>query len=92
MWKLYETNALHMRKCVQDIWSQYCDLAKAHCKYYNTAPKGLYVKKDYCIGNPSMEFYYNRWFMEKVDYQLRLCNMLIHKNVRKMFIMENVFG
>ena len=82
MWKLYETNALHMRKCVQDIWSQYCDLAKAHCKYYNTAPKGLYVKKDYCIGNPSMEFYYNRWFMWYVNSQKCQENFYNGKRIR----------
>ena len=26
------------------------------CKSYKIIPKGLYVKKDYCIGNPSTEF------------------------------------
>ena len=39
------------------------------CKSYKIVPKGLYVKKDYCIGNPSMEFCDN-WRKEKLDYQL----------------------
>ena len=81
-----------MRKCVQDSWSQYCYLTKSYCKSYKIAPKDLYVKKDYCIGNPSVEIYYNWWFMEKVDYQLRLGDMLIQENIGKIFIMEDVFG
>ena len=50
------------------------------CKSYKIVPKGLYVKKDYCIGNPSTEF------------QLRLCDMLIQENVRKLFKLEDDFG
>ena len=61
------------------------------CKSYKIVPKGLYVKKDYCIGNPSTEFRDN-WRKEKLDYQLRLCNMLIQENVRKLFILENDSG
>ena len=61
------------------------------CKSYKIVPKGLYVKKNYCIGNPSTEFFDN-WWKEKLDYQLRLCNMLIQKNVRKLFKLEDDFG
>ena len=56
------------------------------CKSYKIVPKGLYVKKDYCIGSPSTEFC-NNWRKEKLDYQLRLCDMLIQENVRKLFIL-----
>ena len=51
------------------------------CKSNKIVPKGLYVKKNYCIGNPSTEFC-NNWRKEKLDFQLRLCNMLIQENVR----------
>ena len=61
------------------------------CKSYKIVPKGLYVKKDYCIGNPSMEFC-NNWHKEKLNYQLRLCDMLIQENVRKLFKLEDDFG
>ena len=47
--------------------------------------------KDYCIGNPSTEFCDN-WRKEKLDYQLRLCDMLIEENVRKLFKLEDDFG
>ena len=49
------------------------------------------MKKDYCIGNPSPEFCDN-WRKEKLDYQLRLCDMLIQENVRKLFKLEDDFG
>ena len=61
------------------------------CKSYKIVPKGLHVKKDYCIGNPSTEFCDN-WWKEKLDYQLRLCDMLIQENVRKLFKLEDDFG
>ena len=61
------------------------------CKSYEIVPKGLYVKKDHCIGNPWTEFC-NRWHKEKLDYQLRLCDILIRENVRKLFKLEEDFG
>ena len=61
------------------------------CKSYNIVPKGLYMKKDYCIGNPSTEFC-NSWRKEKLDYQLRLWDMLIQGNVRKLSKLEDDFG
>ena len=61
------------------------------CKSYKIVPKGLYVKKHYCIGNPSTEFCDN-WRKEKLDYQLRLCDMLIQENVRKLSKLEEDFG
>ena len=60
-------------------------------KSYKIVPKGLYVKKDHCIGNPSTEFC-NSWHKEKLDYQLRLCDILIRENVRKLFQLEEDFG
>ena len=53
------------------------------CKSYKIVPKGLYVKKDHCIGNPSTEFC-NSWHKEKLDYQPWLCDILIRENVRKL--------
>ena len=61
------------------------------CKSYKIIPKGLYVKKDYCVGNTSMEFCKN-WRKEKLDYQLRLCDMLFQENVRELFKLEDDFG
>ena len=61
------------------------------CKSYKIVPKGLYVKKDHCIANPSTEFC-NNWHKEKLDYQLRSCDMLIRENVRKLFKLEEDFG
>ena len=60
------------------------------CKSYKIVPKGLCVKKDYYIGNRSMEFCDN-WWKEMFDYQLRLCDMLIQENVRKLFKLEDEF-
>ena len=60
-------------------------------KSYKIVPKGLYVKKDHCIGNPSTEFC-NSWHKEKLDYQLRLCDILIRENVRKLFKLEEDFS
>ena len=51
----------------------------------------VYMKKDHCIGNPSTEFC-NSWHKEKLDYQLRLCDILIRENVRKLFQLEEDFG
>ena len=61
------------------------------CKSYKIVPKGWYVKKDHCIGNPSTEFC-NSWHKENLDYQLRLCDILIRENVRKLFKLEEDFG
>ena len=61
------------------------------CKSYKIVSKGLYVKKDHCIGNPSTAFW-NSWHKEKLDYQLRLCDILIRENVRKLFQLEEDFG
>ena len=61
------------------------------CKSYKIVPKGLYAKENYCIGNPSTEFC-NNWRKEKLDYQLRLCDMLIQENIRKLFKLEDDFG
>ena len=61
------------------------------CKSYKIVPKGLYVKKDHCIGNPSTEFC-SSWHKVKLDYQLRLCDILIRENVRKLFKLEEDFG
>ena len=61
------------------------------CKSYKIVLNGLYVKKDYCIGNPSTEFRCNLR-KEKLDYQLRLCDMLIQENNRKLFKLEDDFG
>ena len=60
-------------------------------KSYSIVPEGLYVRKDYCIGNPSTEFC-NNWHKEKLDYQLRLCDTLIQENFRKLFKLEDDFG
>ena len=60
------------------------------CISYKIVPKGLYVKKDHCIGNPSTEFC-NSWHKEKLDYQLWLCHILNRENVRKLFQLED-FG
>ena len=54
-------------------------------------PNGLYVKKDHCIKNLSTEFC-NSWHKEKLGYQLRLCDILIRENVRKLFKLEEDFG
>ena len=51
----------------------------------------LYVRKDYCIENPSTECCYN-WRKEKLDYQLQLCDKLIQENFRKLFKLEDDFG
>ena len=59
-------------------------------KSYKIVLKGLYVKKDHCIGNLSTEFC-NSWHKEKLDYQLWLCDILIRENVRKLFQLED-FG
>ena len=48
------------------------------------------MKKDYCVGNPSTEFC-NSWHREKLDYQLRLCNIVIRENVRELFQLEEGF-
>ena len=61
------------------------------CKSYKIVPKGLHAKENYCIGNPSTEFC-NNWRKEKLDYQLRLCDMLIQENIRKLFKLEDDFG
>ena len=65
------------------------------CKSSKMVPKCLYVNKNYCIGNPSTELCSNEkksWRKEKLDYQLRLCDILIQKNVRKLFKLEDDFG
>ena len=49
------------------------------------------MKKDHYIGNPSTEFC-NSWHKEKLDYQLRLCDILIRENVRKLFKLEEDFS
>ena len=59
------------------------------CKSYKIVSKGLYVKKDHCIKNPSTVFC-NSWHKGKLDYQLRLCDILIRENVRKLFQLEEV--
>ena len=61
------------------------------CKSYKIVPKGLYMKKDHCIRNPSTGFC-NNWHKEKLHYQLRLCNILIEENVRMLFKLEEDFG
>ena len=61
------------------------------CKSYKIVPKGLYEKKDHCIGNPSTEFC-NSWQKENLDYQLWLCEIVIRENVRKLFKLEEGFG
>ena len=53
--------------------------------------KRFICEKDYSIGNPSTELCYN-CFKEKLDYQLRLCDMLIQENVRKLCKLEDDFG
>ena len=50
-----------------------------------------FIKKDYCNGNPSTEFCSNL-LKEKLDYQLRLSDILIRENVRKLFKLEEDFG
>ena len=49
------------------------------------------MKKHYCIGNSSTEFCDN-WHKEKLDCQLRLCDIVIRENVRKLFKLEEDFG
>ena len=49
------------------------------------------MNEDHCIGNTSREFCYN-WRKEKLNYQLRLCEMLIQENVRNTFKLKDDFG
>ena len=49
------------------------------------------MNEDHCIGNTSREFCYN-WRKEKLNYQLRLCEMLIKENVRNTFKLKDDFG
>ena len=49
------------------------------------------MKRDHCIRNPSTEFC-NSWHKKKLDYQLRLYDVLIQENVRKLFKLEEDFG
>ena len=48
------------------------------CKSCKIEPKGLYMKEDFCVGNPSTKLSYN-WFKENLEYQLRLCDLLIQE-------------
>ena len=61
------------------------------CKSCKIVPKCLYVKKDCSIRNPSTKCCY-KWRQEKLHYQLRLCNVLVQQNVRKLFKLQDDFG
>ena len=74
-----------MFKTCENVYKTFYHIFLEICKSYKTVPRGLYVKKDHCIGNPSTEVC-KSWHKEKSDYQLRLCDNLIRENVRKISI------
>lgn len=58
---------------------------------------GLYMKEEFCVENPSTKLSYN-WLKENLDYQWRLCDLLIqeikkvmNKQKIKIIIMKNLF-
>ena len=80
-----------MFKTCENAYKVFYHIFLEICKSCKIVPKGLHMKKNYSIGNPSTEFCYN-WPKEKLDYQLQLCDMLIQENIRKLFKLEGDFG
>ena len=73
--QLYETN---FRVCENVYKLFYHSIFLEMYKSCQIESTGLYMKEEFCVENPSTKLSYN-WLKENLDYQWRLCDLLIQE-------------